>query len=325
MTVAFCGDARDQIHHEARAAAALNHPHICTIHEIADDGDRVFIVMEHVDGRPLSALLAEALPTATVVRSGSQIADALAHSHQRGVIHRDLKSANIIVTTDGHVKVLDFGIAALTGDAATETATRAATSPGTIVGTTEYMAPEILKGSAADRRSDIWALGVVLYEMARGERPFGGMTSFEVTSAILRDEPSSLPHRVGAPLRGVIARCLVKDPALRYQHAGEVRAALEAIATVGFAGGPTVTGPAVTAASFRDAPLEKSILVMPFANLSPDAADAYFADGLTDELITDLSRITTLRVAASGRLISTERHEEGPGGDCPRPRCHPHH
>jgi serine/threonine protein kinase len=269
--------------------------------------------MEHVDGRPLSALLAEALPTSTVVRYGGQIADALAHSHQRGVIHRDLKSANIMVTTDGRVKVLDFGIAAFAGDAATEAATRVATLPGTIGGTTGYMAPEILKGAAADRRSDIWSLGVVMYEMARGERPFGGATSFEVTSAILRDEPATLPRTVDVALRGVIARCLAKDPALRYQHAGEVHAALEAIATVSIAGGRAVVEPVVGAVSVHEAPAEKSILVMPFANLSPDAADAYFADGLTDELITDLSRIAGLRVVpatASFRLRGTNKDPE---------------
>jgi serine/threonine-protein kinase len=229
LTSVIDADARERLLREARAAAALSHPNICIVHEIAEYDGRPFIVMEHVDGRPLSALAGAALPPSTVVRYGVQIADALAHAHERGIIHRDLKGANLILTAEGRVKVLDFGIATLSGDAATA-ATRAATTPGIVAATAGYIAPEVLKGSPADRRSDIWSLGIVLYELASGRHPFSGNTAFEVTSAILRDEPAPLPKGAGALLTAIVARCLAKEPAHRYQQAGEVRAALEAVA-----------------------------------------------------------------------------------------------
>jgi serine/threonine protein kinase len=297
VTGAGGGDARTQLQREARAAAALNHPHICTIHEIGEAGEageHLFIVMEHVDGLALSVLVAEGLSASTAVRYGINIADGLGHAHERGIVHRDLKSANVMVTRDGRVKILDFGIATIVGEEA-GAATRLATSPGAVAGTLAYLAPEVLRGAPADRRADIWALGVVLYEMVSGTRPFAGATSFEVSSAILRDEPEALPRHVPVPVRNVIARCLVKEAALRYQHVGEVRAALEAIAAQatmpeqahvpwpsrddGSAGATRAalsqalsgTGPS---ADKPTASAEKSVLVLPFANLSPEADDA---------------------------------------------------
>jgi serine/threonine protein kinase len=290
-------DSRMQLMREARSAAALNHPHICTVHEIGDAGGRLFIVMEHVEGQPLSALVAEGMAPSTAIRYGAQIADALAHAHERGIVHRDLKSANLMITSDGQVKMLDFGLATLTGDAAALAETRVATKSGTLTGTPGYMAPELLRGARGDRRSDIWALGVVLYEMVSGRCPFGGDTLFEITSAILHVEPNPLPSHVPSRLRAVISKCLAKDPALRYQQAVEVRAALETIDSLAF------EPPSAFA-------VEKSVIVLPFANLSPDADDAYFSDGLTDELITDLSRIAGLRVvpgAASFRLKTANK------------------
>src|SRR5262249_46293599 len=153
---------------------------ICTVHEIGDAGDRLFIVMEHIDGRSLSDLASDGLPAATVIRYGAQIAAALAHAHERGLVHRDLKSANLMLASDGRVKVPGCGVAMLTGDAAALATTRTPTAQGSVMGTLAYMAPERLKGALADRRSDVWSLGVVLYEMVTGRRPFGGDTSFEI-------------------------------------------------------------------------------------------------------------------------------------------------
>ena len=305
LTGAVGRDARAQLRREARAAAALNHPHVCTIFEIADAGKRLFIVMEQVEGRPLSDLVSEGVPIDAVVRYGAQIADALAHAHDRGVVHRDLKSANLMVTADGRVKVLDFGIAALTGEAAAHAATRAATAPGTLSGTPAYMAPEVLKGAAADRRSDIWAIGVVLYEMVTGRRPFGGETSFEITSSILRDQPDPLERRVPAPLRAVIARCLAKDPALRYQQAGEVRAALEATATLATPAKATREPRREGTSKSRRATASRirAIAVLPLDNLSRDPEQEYFADGITEALISAVAQIEGLRVISRASIM----------------------
>jgi serine/threonine-protein kinase len=306
--------ARRRLRQEARAAATLNHPHICTIYEIDEGDDRLFIVMEYVPGRPLSELVTEGVPPATVIRHGVQIADALSHAHERGIVHRDLKSANLLVTSDGRVKVLDFGIARWLEETVAGSLTTLPTMTGTVVGTPAYMAPETLRGAPADRRSDIWSLGVVLYEMVAGRRPFSGQTSFELSSAILRDEPEPLPPHVPTSLRAVIGRCLAKDPAARDKQAGEVRAALETIAMTATWEGSSFAPPGQVVQMPSHPPIstatDKSIIVLPFANLSPNPDDEYFGDGLTDELITDLARITNLRVAPSGasfRLKNTQK------------------
>lgn len=212
--------AKERLLREARAASALNHPNICTIYEVGESDGQSYIGMEYVEGRPLGGLL----PEDDVIRYGIQIADALAHAHERGVVHRDLKSANVMVTPTGRIKVLDFGLAKRL--AASETSL---TETGAVAGTLSYMAPEVLQARPADGRSDVWALGVVLYEIVSGKLPFGGRTAFEATSAILRERPAALGERVGAGLRAVILRCLAKEPGERYQRAGEIRAALEAI------------------------------------------------------------------------------------------------
>jgi len=225
--------ARARLLQEARTASALNHPHVCTIYEVAESAGEAYIAMEYVAGRPLSALVpGEGLRTETLLRYALQISDALAHAHQRRVIHRDLKSSNVVITPEGRAKVLDFGLAKRLREQDLDAVTRSQmslTEAGAIVGTLHYLAPEALRGRPADERSDLWALGVMLYEMATGQLPFQGKTSFELTSGILREPPAPIPERVPAGLRGVIQRCLVKEPGERYQSAVEVRAALEAL------------------------------------------------------------------------------------------------
>ncbi|MBV8140300.1 MAG: serine/threonine protein kinase, partial [Deltaproteobacteria bacterium] len=232
--------AKDFLLHEARAASALSHPNICTIHQVGEADGELFIVMELIEGKPLSALIGkDGLPVESVLRYGVQIAGALAHSHGRNVIHRDLKSSNVMVTPDGLVKVLDFGLARrirkevleetmCTLDAH-ETLGSTTASTGGLTGTIPYMAPELLRGQEADQRADIWALGVVLYEAAAGKLPFLGQTAMETSAAILHEMPPPLPSWIPNGLWAVAQKCLAKEPQQRYQRAAEVQAALEAV------------------------------------------------------------------------------------------------
>jgi len=286
--------AKERLLREARLASSLNHPSICVIHEVNEEGDRPYIVMEFTEGKPLGAVIGEeGLPLPTLVRYAAQIAGALAHAHERGVVHRDLKSGNVVVTPEGRAKVLDFGLAKRTVGTSAESAITHAkgplTGPGVAVGTLEYMPPEVLRGDPADARGDLWALGVVMYEMCAARHPFRGKTGFEASAAILREEPEALSSRVNPGLRTVIERCLVKEPARRYQSAGEVKAALEALQSSASA----APAPRRRAKSARSI---KSLAVLPLENLSGDASQDFFADGMTEALITGLARIGTLRV-----------------------------
>jgi serine/threonine protein kinase len=291
-------DAASRILTEARAASALNHPHICTIHDVSDadpstgSGQAVsFIVMEYVEGKPLSELIpSDGLPPGSIIRYGTQIADALAHAHAHDIVHRDIKSANVVITPDGRAKVLDFGVAQKLPAAEAATRTHEAIShAGMLVGTLTHMAPEVLAGEPATPRSDIWALGVLLYEMASGRLPFGGATQTAVIAAVVKDSPEGLPAKVSAGLWTVVQRCLQKEPGQRYGHSAAVHAALEAM--------QSGTADAASSASVvRVASEATSIAVLPFANLSADPEQEYFSDGLTDEVIAELSGIRALRV-----------------------------
>jgi eukaryotic-like serine/threonine-protein kinase len=200
---------------EAQSASALNDPHICTIYEVGEDGTDDFIVMELVEGKTLNLLIpAGGLRPELVLRYGAQIAAALAHAHDQGVIHRDIKTANVVITPAGQVKVLDFGLARFYSDTELADATRSnesAANANAVVGTLPYIAPEILRGEQASARSDIWALGITLFEMCTGNRPYRGNTGFELTSGIIREPLPPLPPQLPAALRTVIERCLEMD------------------------------------------------------------------------------------------------------------------
>ena len=309
--------AMTRLEREAQAASALNHPHICTIHEVGEAEGRAYIAMEYVEGRTLKALAVPGgLPVETVLRYGAQIADALAHAHERGVVHRDLKSANVVVSPEGQVKVLDFGLAKRPPErekAESTHATETLTEAGAIAGTLPYMAPEVLSGKPADARSDLWALGVVLSEMAAGQLPFRGQSGYELSSTILRDPPPPLPAHVPAGLQAVITRLLAKEPGLRYRSAGEARVALEAVGQtlLSVQGAPRLAKMPVTlrwalvAVGALLAVLVAVVLVfnlrrttearigslavLPLANLSGDPAQEYFADGMTEAVIVRLA------------------------------------
>ena len=218
---------------EARASSSLAHPNICTIHDVGETEGELYIVMELVDGKSLNQMCRDSgLPPELVIRYGAQIASALVRAHDRGIVHRDLKTANIVVTSDGLVKVLDFGLAKRVGESLFEGPTRTLETiedGSALSGTLAYMSPEVLRGEGSDYRSDLWALGVVLYEAASGRRPFEGRTGFELSAAIMRELPKPLGPPVPPGLWAIIQRCLSKEPMQRYQRAGEVLAALEAI------------------------------------------------------------------------------------------------
>jgi predicted Ser/Thr protein kinase len=219
---------------EARSASALNHPNICTVYEVGEETGWAYIAMEYVDGRPLCDLVdGSPLAEEDAVRYGIEAADALAHAHDRGVVHRDLKAANAIIASSGRLKIVDFGLARRTDPLVSDVTTQVSRAEsGSAVGTPYAMAPEQVRGAVADARTDLWALGVMLHEMLTGARPFHGMTVPDLFSSILRDPPAPLPATTLQPLREIVQRCLNKDPAERYQRAAEVRLMLEAVASM---------------------------------------------------------------------------------------------
>lgn len=224
-------DAAARLVAEARSASHLNHPSICQVYDAGESDVGPWIAMEFVPGDSLGRRIPPGgLPLETVVRLGIEIAGALHHAHGRGIVHRDLKPANIISSDDSGVKVLDFGLARRASGAVQDLTTITAEElDESISGTPAYMPPEVIRGGEADARSDLWAFGVVLYEMAAGTRPFGGSSSFELISAILTDPPKPLPASVPEPVAAVVYRLLNKDPAKRYQSAAEVIAALDVL------------------------------------------------------------------------------------------------
>jgi len=337
--------ARARLLREARLASKLNHPNICTIYEVGEEAGQAYIAMELVSGETLSEHIARGrIGTVEVLRLAQQIADALAHAHSKGIVHRDFKSGNVMITPERRAKVLDFGLASrLSNGELSEATTYSVDSlelSGKIVGTLAYMAPEQLRGEAADARSDIWALGVVLYEMASGVRPFHGKSGFELSSAILNGTPDPLPpgraSNTPTQLQPVIDRCLEKEPERRYQSAAEVRAVLESALSgtkvtlrpnrrwlwiaAGLAGVLVALALLVSGGMSRLLPKGFSsqvgpvrMAVLPFVNLSGDPEQEYLADGLTQEMIAQLGRLQPETLSVIARTsVMRYKHTETP-------------
>lgn len=218
---------------EARLAAALSHPSICSVHEVGHVGEEPFIVMEHVKGAPLSSVLDTTvpLPFETALHYQMQITDAVAHAHDHEIVHGDLKTSNIMIEPDGRAKILDFGLAIQRPAGAHLDASRIQTTapapPSSCAGTVPYMAPELLRGREPDVHSDIWALGVVFFEMLAGYRPFRGSTTYELAASILANQPMPLYPRIPSAVRQVINRCLLTCPTDRYRSARDLAVALD--------------------------------------------------------------------------------------------------
>ena len=348
--VAADPDRRARFEREARAVAALNHPNIVTIHSVEESGGVAFLTMELIEGKTLGDVIPpKGLPLGRFFDLAIPLASALAAAHQKGITHRDLKPANVMVAADGRVKVLDFGLAKLaespSGDAgeAMPTATATVTGEGKIVGTVAYMSPEQAEGKPVDARSDVFSLGIVMYEMATGDRPFKGDTPISTITSILRDTPvaiGELKPEMPRHLGRVVQRCLAKEPDRRYQAALDVRNELEglrgevdsgqvdastsgtavslpptrassrkilpiavsAVAVLAFVTAGIVFWPRLSGGSSHSTAIanddKKSIAVLPFVNMSENAQNDYFSDGLSEELLNVLAKVPGLHVAA---------------------------
>jgi eukaryotic-like serine/threonine-protein kinase len=325
----------DRLHREARAISRLNHPHIRTLYDVGQQDGLTFLVMELLDGKTLAdALLKGPLPVADAVTFGLQIAQALDAAHTSGVIHRDLKPGNIMLTNDG-VKLLDFGLAKLhegedapspgTLDALNATQGVGPTEEGAVLGTCPYMSPEQLQGRAVDARSDIFSLGVVLYEMTTGSRPFQADNRAALTAAILTETPAPVSTVCDAPplLDRAISRCLEKDPDARWQSARDLASALRWAlegesrrtswlswkAPVAACIVALLAGAGYLASGLRNgqpapasAPAARiTLVVLPFENLSGDAEQEYLSDGMTEEMIAQLGTFHPSRLGVIAR------------------------
>jgi eukaryotic-like serine/threonine-protein kinase len=319
--------ALERFQREAQAASALNHPNICTIYDVGEEHGQTFLVMEFLEGQTLKERLAgwPAKPE-EVAKMGMQAAIALEAAHAKGIVHCDIKPANLFVAGREQLKLMDFGLAQLLRSVSGDSLTETHSGLHGVAGTLPYMAPEQLRGGPVDARTDIYALGVVLYEMATGQRPFRGELAPQLIDAILH-QPALLPARLNPVIPGelehILLKCLEKDPENRYQSAKELEVDLRrlgapsttaAIRTATPARAPwrwpLVAGTAVALAAgiaiglnapgwlwhgSRPGRIE-SLAVLPLENLSGDPSQSYFADGMTEELITDLGQISSLRV-----------------------------
>jgi eukaryotic-like serine/threonine-protein kinase len=351
--VAQDADRLKRFTREARTVSALNHPNIVTVYEVGQDGDIAYMAMELVQGETVRTLLANGeLPVKKLLSIGAQTAEGLAKAHASGVVHRDLKPENLMVTVDGYVKILDFGLAkqtareGITGDTRTLSV---GTAAGAVMGTVGYMPPEQASGREVDFRSDQFSLGAVLYEMATGRKAFQGDSSIAILAAILRDEPepiSRLNPKMPAPLTWVVQRCLAKDPAERYASTQDLAGLLRDLLEHAADGSSAAVWAGISAASRASAEAQiaaplaatrqrssrttalvagaallvalaaagwirfhtagraiDSLAVLPFENASKDPDAEYLGDGLTESLISQMSRVPSLKVMARATVF----------------------
>ncbi|HEV8117695.1 MAG TPA: serine/threonine-protein kinase, partial [Thermoanaerobaculia bacterium] len=308
---------------EARAASALNHPNICTVHAIEEHESQHFIVMELLEGQSLSAMIsAGPLETGILLDLAIQIADGLESAHGKGIVHRDLKPANIFVNSRGQAKILDFGLAKIgtarpaPEDSGMVTMNRAddLTKAGSTMGTVSYMSPEQARGQLTDARTDIFSLGAVIYQMATGDRPFPGETSAIIFEAILNRDPvaaTQVNPRLPADLNRIIGRALEKDRSLRYQTANDMKADMLRLKRDLDSG--SGRAPAASEASRETAKAAvKSVAVLYLENLSGVKEDEYLRDGVTEDIITELSKIKGLKIFSRPTVLAYRNKQVTP-------------
>jgi serine/threonine protein kinase len=317
-------EANARFRHEAEAASALDHPNICVVHDIDETADgQIFISMACYEGDTLKKKLQQGpLPLRDAIDFALQVARGLHAAHEAGMVHRDVKPANIIVTTKGEAKILDFGVAKLAGQAVL-------TKTGSTVGTAAYVSPEQARGEEVDRRSDIFSLGVVFYEMITGHRPFRGEHEAAITYSLMNESPEPLARykaNVSGELQRVINRSLAKERGDRYQHIDEMLVDLRRIQQESPSAAqskrktrklPLLIGASLTLIALSilayffllpkpAQPRDKSVAVLPFLNLSAEGPHSYFASGLHDELLTQLSKVAALKVISRTSVMGYE-------------------
>ena len=279
---------------EARAAAALQHPNICTVYEIDEAEGQTFIAMAYLEGEELTQQISKGpLSFERLLDIAIQVARGLQEAHGKGVVHRDIKPANIMDTTSGQAVLMDFGLAQVASAAAK------LTREGTTVGTSAYMSPEQTTGEKVDERTDIWALGVVIYEMATGKLPFQGHYEQAILYSILNDEPEPVASvRSGIPSEfdGIVSKCLAKRAGERYQTVGDLLAGLRALKKAGDSGSGRRLSPGAKDTA-------SSIAVLPFLNMNRDEESEFFSDGVTEDIINALMRVEGLKVAARSSVF----------------------
>jgi serine/threonine protein kinase len=276
-------ECRARFTREAQAAAKLDHPNIVAVHEVSEFQGRPFFAMQHVEGETLKEVIAgKPLPLDRIIEIGIQVSDGLRAAHEKGITHRDIKPSNILIDSNGRARIVDFGLASVLG-------TSQLTKTGSTLGTIGYMSPEQVRGDKVDHRTDLFSFGVVLYEMITGHLPFRGEHEATIMYALVHAEPQLLSrYRTDVPphVALVVSTCMQKDRAMRYQTIQELISDLK------------------NAPVIRLPKQEKSIVVLPFENLSPDPDQEYFSDGLTEEVISDLSAVRSLRVTSRSSAMT---------------------